>query len=392
MAGKRITKHTIREHAKKDRSPNWDGADTWTADQFAQRYREATQFYNTEYSGRDLKPKVIEWMNHNGFDKQTVKLFKQTKDWRCNITMGTIACCLLKGMPASRADFNNGRDSAEWLRESISEAIEAGTADEIPVEEVKKTKVDIPQVTIQDRVREQAGAISEDLDYAIDNWIKDPETFNPKEFKIVNMLRGKGCKAAHARYIKTFFERGQNELLELASGKADEQLREAYSHRPRRHIKKLIEFYELLMSACDQIAAEAKVLKKPRAKKVKPAEELVKKLKFRVSDDKLSVTSVPPAQIIGGQGLVVYNIKNRKIGYYISKSSEGFGVKGTGLTNYSEKSYQKTLRKPPEQLKEFKDQNTQKRFEMWFAKNVKTTETALNGRFNQDIILLKVFK
>jgi hypothetical protein len=50
------------------------------------------------------------------------------------------------------------------------------------------------------------------------------------------------------------------------------------------------------------------------------------------------------------------------------------------------------LRKPPEQLKEFKEQNTQKRFETWFSKSVKTTETLLNGRFNEDTIILKVFK
>jgi Tol biopolymer transport system component len=146
------------------------------------------------------------------------------------------------------------------------------------------------------------------------------------------------------------------------------------------------------MTACDQVAAEAKIMKKPRAKKIKPAEELVSKLKFCVKDDKLSIVSVPPAQLIGAQNVVVYNVKTRKIGYYISKSSAGFGVKGTSLTEFSDKSSQKTLRKPAEQIKEYKEQNTQKRVETWFTKSIKTTETALNGRFNEDIIILKVFK
>jgi hypothetical protein len=146
------------------------------------------------------------------------------------------------------------------------------------------------------------------------------------------------------------------------------------------------------MTACDQIAAEAKVLKKPRARKVKPAEELVKKIKFKVGDDKLGITSVPPAQLVRAQAAVVYNVKTRKIGYYISSTSEGLAVKGAGLTSFVEKSLQKTLRKPTEQLKEFKEQNTQKRFETWFTKNVKTTETQLNGRFNEDVVILKVYK
>jgi hypothetical protein len=205
------------------------------------------------------------------------------------------------------------------------------------------------------------------------------------------LLRGKGAKAAHARFIKSYFKRGHEELLELASGNADEQLREAYGHVARKNVKKLIEFYESIMVACDQIAAEAKLTKKPRAKKVVPAEKLIAKVKFKTGDDKLGITSVPPTQIIGAQSLVIYNTKTRKIGVYISKSSAGFGVKGTSITDFSEKSFQKTIRKPEVQLKEFKEQNTQKRVETWFTK-IKTTETLMNGRLNEDIILLKVFK
>ena len=101
---------------------------------------------------------------------------------------------------------------------------------------------------------------------------------------------------------------------------------------------------------------------------------------------------MPPAQLIGAQNAVVFNTKTRKIGYYISTSSAGLTVKGTSLINFTEKSSQKTLRKPEVQLKEFKEQNTQKRVENWFTKNVKTTETVLNGRLNEDIVILKVFK
>jgi hypothetical protein len=146
------------------------------------------------------------------------------------------------------------------------------------------------------------------------------------------------------------------------------------------------------MAACEQIAAEQKVLKKPRAAKVKPAEQVVAKLKFMLSDTKLGITSMPPATIVGAQACVIFNVKTRKIGYYIAKTSAGLGVKGTSLVDFTEKSTQKTLRKPPEQIKEFKEQNTQKRFETWFAKNVKTTETVLNGRFNEDTVILKVYK
>ena len=132
-------------------------------------------------------------------------------------------------------------------------------------------------------------------------------------------------------------------------------------------------------------------LPKPRAKKIVPAEKLVAKLKFKATDDKLGVTSVPPATIVGAQACIVYNTKTRKIGYYNALNSSGLTVKGTTIGNYTDKSTQKTLRKPEVQLRDFKEQNTQKRVETWF-KNIKATEIALNGRINADTMILKVFK
>ena len=391
----RVTKQQVnaqRVTTKKDGSPNWDGAAEWDGDTFTAHFRNAMNWYRLEKTSKDLKPKLVEWMGYAGYDKDTVNIVRKIKDKYFTGTMVNIAACLVKGMPEVHAGFNNGRDTAEWLRKEIEKVIASGSSDLDDDEDTPKIEKPVVYVpTIQDRLREAAGDMSEELDYAIDSWITDPDNFDPKSFKVVNLLKGKGVKAAHARLIKQYFSRGQSDLLELAGGNADEQLREGYSHMSRKNIKKMIEFYDSITSACEQIAAEAKVMKKPRTKKVKPAEQIVAKLKFCIKDDKLSIVSVPPAQLIGAQGAVVYNIKTRKLGIYISKTSAGLNVKGTSIIDFTEKSFQRTLRKPPEQLKEFKEQNTQKRVETWFSK-IKTTETMLNGRMNEDVILLKVFK
>jgi hypothetical protein len=364
-----------------------------SANEFVVHFRNAMNYYRMESSAKDLKPKVIDWMGRNGYDKATIQSFKKTKDWRCNLTIGSVAANLLKGMPAVKEGFNGNKSSVEWLTKEIAKVIEDGKYDlEDVVADTKSAKAVVPVISIQDRLREAAGGMSEELDAAIDSFITDPDAFNPKDIKVVNLLKGKGAKAAHSRLIKGYFQRGHDELTELASGNADDQLREAYKHLARKNVKKLIEFYESIMYACEQIAAEQKVMKKPRAAKVKPAEQIVAKLKFMLSDTKLGITSAPPATIVGAQSVVVFNTKTRKIGYYIAKTSAGLNVKGTSLVDFTDKSTQKTLRKPPEQIKEFKEQNTQKRFETWFAKSVKTTETQLNGRFNEDTVILKVYK
>ena len=241
------------------------------------------------------------------------------------------------------------------------------------------------------RLREQAIKVTDELEAAIDSWMTDPEQFDPKAFKMISFFKGKNVKGVHARIIKGFYEDQLNEFLELASGTADEQLREGYQRYSRKNIRKMIEFLTDIRNACEQLSAESKVLRAPRKKKVKPAEEVVKKLKFKVSDDKLGIASVPAAGIIGAQMVVVYNTKKRKLGFYHSLNSDGLNVKGAKIINFTEKSFQKTLRKPEIQLREFKDQNTQIRADKWFEK-IRATETKLNGRINNEIIILKIFK
>jgi len=392
----RVTKAQVTAHrtnAKKDHSPKWDGCETWTADQFHRHFVNSMAWYRLESSGKELKPQVINWMSRNGYTKAEIAEFKKTKDNRCNTTTGAIASCLLKGMTPQRPDFNEGRDTTVWLKDSISKIVAEGS-DDIDEDEAKAVEAAKPAVyvpSIQERLRDAAGQMSEELDYAIDEWIKDPEAFDPKAFKTVSLLRGKGVKPAHARMVKGFYERMLAEVEEVQTKGCEEQLAEAYEHVSKKNIKKLNEFLVSIMTACDQIIGEAKLTKKPRAKKVKPAEDLVKKLKFKATDDKLGIASVPPAQLVGAQAAVVYNTKTRKIGYYNALNSSGLTVKGTTIGNYTDKSVQKTLRKPEMQIREFKEQNTQRRVETWI-KNIKATEIALSGRINAETMILKVFK
>jgi hypothetical protein len=386
----RVTSVAMRENAKRDNSPKWDGFETWTDEQFNTYYHDSMRYYRIDNT-KDLKPVVINWMSRNEYTKEQIQVFKNTKDWRCSNAMGAIAANLLKGMPDVRKGFNGGRSSIKWLKDAISIAVADGSSDRSEDTSDNTIKFTTPPVlNIQERIREQAGNMCEELDTAIDSFIENPEAFDPKAVKIISLLRNKGAKAAQARYIKGFYEYDYNLVKEYLE-EPDEQLKEAYKRYGKKNAKKLVELYESIMLACDQIASEAKLLKKPRKKKVKPAEEIVKKLKFRNIDDKLGIVSAPPASIIGAESLIVYNTKNRKLGYYIAKSSEGFGVKGTSITNFTTTSRQKTLRKPADQLKEFKEQNTKNRAESWFNK-IKTTDTACNGRINADIVILKVFK
>jgi hypothetical protein len=386
----RVTKAQVIAHrtrAAKDTSPNWEGHESWDADQFSRFFRHSMDYYRLESSGKDLKPKVINWMAANGYTKDQIKAFKDTKDFRCNTTMGAIAANLLRGMPAVRADFNEGRNTAQWLGTAISKIVEEGKNDyepEVPVEE----KSTVAQPSIQDRLREAAARMTDEIEDAIEAFSQDPEAFDPKAFKLLNLLRGKGVKAAHARMIKDFYVRQNDEYQEALTGKC-EQLKEGYSHLSKKNLKKIADFHAEIIAACEMLMQEAKVNKKPRAKKPTDKAKVVAKLKYLKQDDKLKLVSVNPQDIVGAKELWVFNTKTRKLGKYVAAEYQELGVKGTTITGFDEnQSVQKTLRKPEEQLKEFKAAG--KVALRKFLEDIKAVDIKLNGRTNEDTVLLKV--
>jgi len=387
----RVTKKQVIAHrtkAVKDHSPTWDGCETMDADQFMRHFHSAMSYYRLEFSGKDLKPAVIKWMTTTDCTKEDIAAFKRTKDNRCNVTMGAIASCLLRGMPAVRADFNKGRDTTVWLRNEIVQIVAQGK-DDIDEDTVVEVKSTVVQPTIQERVKESALRMTEEIEDAIEGFHADPENFDPKAFKMLNLLKGKEVKAAHARIIKTLYSRDLAELEELASGKADEQLKEGYSHRSKKQIKNLIAFYQEIMSACDMLAQEAKVNRAPRKTKAVPKEKLVAKLKFMKTNEPLKLVSINPVDIIGAGELWIFNTKTRKLGKYVAAEFNTLNVKGTTITNFNEHtSIQKTIRKPEDKLKEFKAAGKVQLRK--FLDDINATDTKLNGRINEDTILLKV--
>lgn len=387
--GKTKASHLSDARAKKgkDLSPKWAGCEDWSADQFYIHFRNAMDYYRMESSGRELKPQVITWMSANGYTKDQIKAFKNTKDYRSNSTMGSIAACLNRGMPPVRKDFNEGRDSAQWLRNQIAKVIAEGREDAEPESE-EDAKDAVVQPSIQDRLRDAAVRMAEEIDDAIESFLEDPDKFDPKAFKLVNLLRGRQVKAAHARIIKDFYNRNYQELQEAALGK-DEQLKEAYAHLTKKQLKNITDFYGEIIAACDMLAQEAKVNRKPRAKKVQPKEKIVAKIKYAKSDEKLKLVSINPTDIIGSKELWVFNTKTRKLGKYVAAEYQDLGIKGASIVGFDEnQSVQKTLRKPEEQLKEFKTLG--KVALRKFLENIKAVDIKLNGRINEDTILLKV--
>jgi hypothetical protein len=403
--------------------PSWEGCLEWDGPKYHKFRQHTHAWYYENYKAADLWPAVFTWMADNDYSKEQIKQAKAAPNLALSITAGIVAKMLLNGMP----DYHKGHDEywqscpgtggeikpvSEFLHKRAERAIQEGAKIvEIKAEEAEEKK-DIYVPTIQERIRDQARLQAEALEEWLDGFISDKKNFDPKGFDFKKHFQATGVTQAHARKLKGFYE---NELVDFKElerfptagqlKKMDEhtqdqwaQLKEGYAHLKKADIKMFTTAIEELMTALDFVIDTAKATRSPRKAKPKSATKLVEKLKFLKVDEKFKLASVSPDQIIGANELWVFNVKTRKLGKYIAKNPDptgmgrdgsGLQVKGTTILAYDEaQSIQKTLRKPADQLKEFKAAGKVKLRK--FLEDIATTDTKLNGRCNPETILLKV--
>jgi len=387
MASKKKAKRLINVSTGTVSSVKWDGHETWTAEQYRRNWWRSMDHFRLESSVKELKPKIIKWMQENGFSKEEIALYKRGKDWRTNISIAAVIANLTRGMPAVREDFNQGRNAADYVINALKQVIEESKDDAEEGDEIEKKKDAAPQPSIQERLREVALGMTTEIEDALFDFNTDPDKFDPKSIKVLNLFRAKEVKAAHARIIRDFYIKDYEETLEALEG-SDEQIIEGYSHLSKSNLKKLNTFLHDIIGACDMIQQESKVARKPRIRKAEP-EKLAKKLKFKAADEVTKTVSINPVDIIGAEELWVYNSKTRKLGKYVAIEHGELSIKGTSIQFFDENlSVQKTLRKPVEQLAEFKKAGKVQLRK--FLDDIKTTEIKLNGRINEETVLLKV--
>lgn len=372
--------------------PEWTGWESWSYEKFRKTQHWGYFWYNYFSNAKEMIPQITKWMLENGYTKDDVKAYKAAPDHRSSVTMGSTANMLLKGMPELHPQSEE-RSTVIWLKEKITPIIEEGK--EILKTQKVEEKIGGPIISIQDRIREASYTHMESIVDWIETWLVNPAKFDPKGLNPLNFLKGREINQAHARVIRDFYEPLYNDInLLVTPPKVKDdmyaQLVEGYRCYTKPQLKTLLAALEEIMSATNMFLQQAKVNRKPRAKKTPSKEKLVSKLKFKTHDDRYKLVSVQPSECAAALELWVFNTKTRKLGVYVASDAAALSVKGTTIINFNEaKSIAKTLRKPEEQLK---DANKLPKTKMRSLFNsVNSIETKLNGRINADIILLKAY-
>jgi len=407
----KITGRTVKKKASFKRiskrglqAPGFEGWENLDGAKFHNLKRHNNDFWYMNYKHTENIEHMFTWMKENGYSKNDITNAKKSAKFEGLV--GIYCRMLLDGCP----DYNEKEQEywqscpgtggdihpmTDYIKPKIQELIEKG---KLIIEEKKATTKNVYVPSIQERLEETASEKTEELDQWIDDWMRDSKANPLKDKMPLKLFKQKNINLGHLRFVTNWFIGSHEELQELNDlptakkrNEMQQQLAEGYNTYSKAQIKELTDFYIRLFNAIEIMKAEQKQNRAVRKPKVKSAQELVKKLKYKSSDGDFGIASVNPSEIIDSTTVVVFNTKNRKLGIYYAEDHGQFKVKGTTLQHFdTNKSTQKTVRKPDEVLPNWK-RITKHKLKAQFG-YLKTTETKMNGRFNSDTIILKAFK
>lgn len=318
---------------------------------------------------------LTDYMKSNQYTKADITKITSLPEWKKRI-----AACLVR-MEANGTVFVGETENFPkiFIEKSLSQH------QELPKEETTKETI-----SIQDRVKNAAGQHIVVVDDEISSWYE--QRLKKINFSLYDYLQSTQISAAICNHVKTWIQTRLDEHKEMVGGK-DEQLNEAYSYLTAASKKEILKALNQCMSDIERYVGNTKAtkVKKPRQKKEIPVNKLINKLKFQKEFVKYKIKSIAPENVVGAQQLWIFNTKYNQLTVLNAVSGSGLSVKGTSIHNYDTvTSEKKKIRKPEEVID--KVLNGGKQVLKKLMLDLKTKSIEVNGRINEDCILLKAIK
>jgi hypothetical protein len=336
---------------------------------------KALSWYNYMYDAKTAKQYIVDYVKSNPFySKEDLQRVRNCSDNYFGITAPSLARIL-----------NNGGELCDNHVKFLHSLINTAIISKLNTVEVES---DIPTTTIRDRIESKANLVIDEFDQIIDQVLK---TRKAVPFSAYDYYRANDISAPVVRIVGVCYTPTLAELDGALGG--DKTLSEGYSCFTTKELKVLRDTVKSIIDDCDRYLNNKKVLRavKPRKVKEKSSVQVVAKLKYKKSDETLKLVSIAPHDIVKADTLWVYNTATRVLGRYQAEIGKSLTVSGTTIKNFDpDLSAGKKLRKPEEALKAMLG-CTKPQLKK-FLGTLTTTESKLNGRINEDTILLKVLK
>jgi hypothetical protein len=333
----------------------------------------AYQWYNYEYTVKQGRKFVTEYVRNNfgKFAAREVAKLNTLKDSDFTTTVCWQARLASKGILPD--------ESMENFKDALAKLLDRGRLSKPK----KVVKTAVPKPSVQDRIRAQVSAWIADIEDEIDKL----GTKVKSDFSLFDFLKTVEAKPVHINKILDYYRPVRDEVVEALAGK-DQQLNEAYSYLSKAALKRLVAFYETLISDAERSVINTRAVRKPRKKKVKSGEQLTKNVKYLSESKEHKVTSVSPEKLVGAAQVWLFNVRYNTLTVYNALDG-GLTVKGTTLQNFQpDASISKRIRKPDEALNDVLKSGKVALRKLMNQFNTKATEGT--GRINKDTLIVRV--
>ncbi len=337
---------------------------------------KALNHYNLNSSKKEAKKFLAEYLTEKGKTTFLLKDLKHLKDEDFQEGTGYVARILTQGNSIPEISEENFNQQVKDIGYKIQKSMM-----ELPDQKPKPVNaVQADPILEYDEFCARYGDIEFQIDVAIS------ESFQNLDFDISKWLEGHKTKPNDVGYMIAQFTNLLSEIQETLSNE-DKDLNEGYSCYTKPQLKRYAKMLEEWIQECEKYLNVPKPTRKPRKKKIKTPEKLVRNVKYQESHSDLSLVSIPPEEIIGAKEIWLYNTKHRDLMYYYSIN--GLSIRGTTVYDYDKCSATK-LKKPDIQLGEIVVHYNFDDRMRWFE-GIGTKEFIPNGRININTIIYKVF-
>lgn len=312
----------------------------------------ALNWYNYFYDAKSARKFLTTYCKKRKISLNDVK--------EVNLTMCAIARMIDQGLDVPE-------EAIEYLQEKLSQ----------------KKIVAPEQIPENDRLHRQysdkGSRVIAELESRVDDVMRND--FKYTDPKAYELLKTEELIPKDAKYVRTFYEEIVQDLKD----------RKDLWYRGTKKYNAYLKFMEQIVSDCDQYLSNKKTAKPRKQRKARAIDpiKVTQNVKFMNEYPELKLVSTPPSQIIGSSEVWLFNTKYRKLIHVVAKDGMVLTIKGTTIQNIDEeKTVEKMLRKPEQQLPDFMKGTKAKRRK--FFDEIKTRPQVTTGRINANMVILGV--
>jgi hypothetical protein len=336
---------------------------------------KAFAWYNYFYGKKDARDMIVSYLEAHG-RKTDVRTLRGIPD--SSIRTTTAWLCRMTQVGLELTDAEQARLDGLLTEILTAKQQEADTVSADP---------EVPRVTIQDRLREKVSECAGEMDGMFDEFMANGAKMSA-DYKPVSLIRSMNIAPQMVSTLSDIWKRKLTEFEQALAGK-DAQLVEGYGFLSKVQLRNAVKFCETVINDCGAYVQIKKVERKPRQAKAVPPEKKAAKFKICAEFAELKLRSLPAASLVDKTEAWLYDTKKRKLVHIVADEyAKVFTVKNNAIIGFSTaETQQKTVRKPAETLKAL--QAAGKPAARKIFKDIKTTETAFNGRGTENLVILK---